>query len=91
MGTHGSVTQPLLQIQDFAARIVLTATRHHNSTPLPEKLHWLHVYIPSRTLRSSLDTRNRKRKHMTFALSLTLDPTFRIHSHKTLDTIQLIF
>ena len=70
-----------------AARPVLLAPRHHHSTPLLEKLHWLpisehikykvagvcfnaingsgpaylpellHVYIPSRTLRSSSDTR----------------------------------
>ena len=79
--------QPLQQIQNFAARLVLLASRHHHATPLLEKLHWLpiserikykvacmcfsaingsgpaylsellHVYTPSRTLRSSSDTR----------------------------------
>ena len=62
------------KIQNFAARLVLLAPRHHHSTPLLEKLHWLpiserikykvacylsellHVYTPSRTLRSSSDT-----------------------------------
>ena len=86
MGTPNSVIQPLQKIQNFAARLVLLATRHHHSTPLLEKLHWLpisecikykvacmcfstisgsgpaylsellHVYTPSRTLRSSSDT-----------------------------------
>ena len=47
----------------------------------------LHVYTPSRTLRSSSDTRmleiqQYKRK------THTLDPTFGIHSHKTLDIAQ---
>ena len=86
MGTPNSVTQPLQKIENFAARLVLLATRHHHSTPLLEKLHWLpiserikykvacmcfsavngsgpaslaellHVYTPSRTLRSSSDT-----------------------------------
>ena len=46
----------------------------------------LHVYTPSRTLRSSSDTYNARL--MAFALSLALDPTFGIHSHKTLDTAQ---
>ena len=87
MGTPNSVIQPLQKIQNFAARLVLLAPRHHHSTPLLEKLHWLpiserikykvvcmcfsaingsgpaylsellHVYTPSRTLRSSSDTR----------------------------------
>ena len=87
MGTPNSVIQPLQKIQNFAARLVLLAPRHHHSTPLLEKLHWLliserikydvacmcfgatsgfgpaylseqlHVYAPSRTLRSSTDTR----------------------------------
>ena len=86
MGTPNSVIQPLQKIQNFAARLVLLAPRHHHSTPLLEKLHWLpisdrikqkvaymcfsaingsgpaylsellHVYTPSRTLRSSFDT-----------------------------------
>ena len=53
------------------------------------------LYTPSRTLRSSSDTRMRKMQQykrkthgMAFALSLALDPTFGIHSHKTLDTAQ---
>ena len=71
----------------FLPRLVLLAPRHHHSTPLLVKLHWLpilecikykvacmcfsaingsgsaylsellHVYTPSRTLRSSSDTR----------------------------------
>ena len=87
MGTPNSVIQPLQKIQNFAARLVLLAPRHHHSTPLLEKLHWLpiserikykvacmcfsaisgsgpayltellHVCTPSRTLRSSSDTR----------------------------------
>ena len=87
MGTPNSVIQPLQKIQNCAARLVLLAPRHHHSTPLLEKLHWLpvserimykvacmcfsaingsgpaylsellHVYIPSRSLRSSSDTR----------------------------------
>ena len=53
----------------------------------------LHVYTPSRTLRASSDTRMLKIqlykcKIMAFALSLALDRTFGIHSHKTLDTAQ---
>ena len=86
MGIPNSVIQPLQKIQNFAARLILLALRHHHSTPLLEKLHWLliservkykvacmcfnainssgpaylsellHVYIPSRTLRSSSDT-----------------------------------
>ena len=75
------------KFKKFAARLVLLAPRHHHSTPLLQKLHWLpiserikykvackcfgainssgsaylsellHVYTPSRTLRSSSDTR----------------------------------
>ena len=85
LNLHG--LQPLQKIQNFAARLVLLAPRHHHATPLLEKLHWLpiserikykvvcmsfsaingcgpaylsellHVYTPSRTLRSSSDTR----------------------------------
>ena len=52
----------------------------------------LHVYTPSRTLRSS-DTRmlkiqHYKRKIHGFRIFSSLDPTFGIHSHKTLDTAQ---
>ena len=43
MGTPNSVIQPLLIIQNFAARLVLLAPRHHHSTPLLEKLHWLPI------------------------------------------------
>ena len=50
----------------------------------------LHVYIPSRTLRSSSDTRmleiqQHKRKTHGFRTFSCFDPTFGIHSHKTLD------
>ena len=85
MGTPNSVLEPLQQIKNFAARLVLLALRRHHSTPLLEKLHWLsiserikykvacicfsaingsapaylsellHVYTPSRALRSSSD------------------------------------
>ena len=61
MGTPNSVIKPLQKIQNFAARLVLLAPRHHHSTPLLEKSHWLsellHAYTPSRTLPSSRDTR----------------------------------
>ena len=40
MGTPNSGIQPLQKIQNFAARLVLLAPRHHHSTPLLEKLHW---------------------------------------------------
>ena len=43
MGTPKSVIQPLHKIQNFAARLVLLAPRHHHSTPLLEKLHWLPI------------------------------------------------
>ena len=43
MGTPNSVTQPLQKILNFAARLVLLAPRHHHSTPLLEKLHWLPI------------------------------------------------
>ena len=39
MGTPNSVIQPLQQIQNFAARLVLLAPRHHHSTPLLKKQH----------------------------------------------------
>ena len=41
MGTPNSVIQPLQKIQNFAARLVLLASRHYHSTLLLEKLHWL--------------------------------------------------
>ena len=37
MGTPNSVIQPLQKIQNFAARLVLLAPRHHHSTPFLEK------------------------------------------------------
>ena len=37
MGTPNSVIQPFQKIQNFAARLVLLAPRHHHSTPLLEK------------------------------------------------------
>ena len=40
MGTPNSLIKPLQKIQNFAARLVLLAPRHHHSTPLLEKLHW---------------------------------------------------
>ena len=43
MGTPNSAIQPLQKIENFAARLVLLAPRHHYSTPLPEKLHWLPI------------------------------------------------
>ena len=43
MGTPNSVIQPLQKIQNFAARLVLLAPRHHRLTPLLEKLHWLPI------------------------------------------------
>ena len=39
MGTPNSVIQTLQKIQNFAARLVLLAPRHHHATPLLEKLH----------------------------------------------------
>ena len=60
------------------------------------KFHFENVAknIPSRTLRSSSDTRmlkiqQYKRKNTPFVPSIALDTTFGIHSHKTLDTAQL--
>ena len=43
MDTPNSVIQPLQKIQNFAARLVLLAPRHHHSTSLLEKLHWLPI------------------------------------------------
>ena len=43
MGTPNSVIQPLQKIQNFAARFVLLAPRHHHSTPLLKKLHRLPI------------------------------------------------
>ena len=44
MGIPNSVIQPLQKIQNFAARLVLLAPRHHHSIPLLEKLHWLPIW-----------------------------------------------
>ena len=38
-----SVIQPLQKVQNFAARLILMAPRHHHSTPLLKKLHWLPI------------------------------------------------
>ena len=87
MGAPDSVIQTLQTIQNLAARVILMAPRHHHSTPLLQKLHWLpiserikykvvcmcfhaingsgptylsellRIYTPSRTLRSSSDSR----------------------------------
>ena len=38
-----SVIQPLQHVQNFAARLILMAPRHHHSTPLVKKLHWLPI------------------------------------------------
>ena len=43
MGIPNSIIQPLQKIQNFAARLVLLAPRHHHSTPLLEKLHWFPI------------------------------------------------
>ena len=46
MGTPNSVIHPLQKIQNFAARLVLLAPRHHHSAPLLEKkkkLHWFPI------------------------------------------------
>ena len=43
LGTPNSVIQPLQKVQNFAARLILMAPRHHLSTPLLKKLHWLPI------------------------------------------------
>ena len=43
MGTPNSVIQPLQEIQNFAARLVLLASLHHHLTPVLKKLHWLPI------------------------------------------------
>ena len=53
----------------------------------------LHDYTPSRTLRllptpACWKSNNTNARLTAFAPSLALDPTFGIHSHKTLDTAQ---
>ena len=56
MGTPNSIIQPLQNIQNFAARLVFLAPRHHHSAPLLEKLHWLPVseYVKYNFLKSRL-------------------------------------
>ena len=43
IGAPNSVIQPLQKVQNFAARLILMAPRHHHSTPLLKKLHWLPI------------------------------------------------
>ena len=43
MGTPNSVIQPLQKVQNYAARLILMAPRHHHRTPLLKKLHWLPI------------------------------------------------
>ena len=43
MGMPNSVIQPLQKIQNFAAWLVLSAPRHHHSTPLLKKQHWIPI------------------------------------------------
>ena len=43
MGVPNSVIQPLQKVQNFAAGLILMAPRHHRSTPLLKKLHWLPI------------------------------------------------
>ena len=43
MGTPNSVIQPLQKVQNFAARLILIAPRHHHSATLLKKLHWLPI------------------------------------------------
>ena len=124
MGAPSSLIQPLQKAQNFAARLSLMAPRHHHSTPLLKKLHWLliserieykvacmschatsgsgptylsellHIYTPSRTFRSSSDSRilkiqQYKRKTHGFRTFTCFGPYFGIHSHKTSGNAQL--
>ena len=87
MGTPNSVIQPMQEVQNTAAHLILTTPRHQNCTSLLQQLHWfpvperikfetacmcyntitgsapsylfelLHLCSPSRSLRSSSDTR----------------------------------
>ena len=84
LGTPNSVIQPVQKIQNFAARLVLLAPRHHHSTPLTEKLHWLPIseHIKYKVACMCFSAINGS------GPSLALDPTFGNHSHKTLDTAQ---
>ena len=43
MGAPNSAIQPLQKVQNFAAGLILMAPRHHHSTPLLRKLHWLPI------------------------------------------------
>ena len=44
IGTPNSAIRPHQKILNFAARLVLLAPRHHHSTLLLEKLHWLLIW-----------------------------------------------
>ena len=103
--------------------LVFLAPRHHHSTPLLEKLHWLpiseRISIKSLVCVSVLSmvlvlltslnccmstlclvhyallltpacwkSNNTNARLIAFAPSLALNPTFGIHSHKTLDIAQ---
>ena len=43
MGTPDFVIQLLQKIQNIAARLILLAPRHHHSTSVLEKVHWLPI------------------------------------------------
>ena len=121
MGTPNSVIEPLQKIQNFAARLVLLAPRHHHSIPLLEKnctgfpfqnvlsikslvcvsvvlvllislnccmstLHLVHYALLLTP--ACWKSNNTNARLMASAPPLALDPTFEIHSHKTLDTAQ---
>ena len=43
LSSNLSRNQPVQKVQNFAARLILTAPRHHHSTPLLKKLHWLPI------------------------------------------------
>ena len=43
MGASNSVIQLLQKVQNFAERLILMAPRHHHSTSLLKKLHWLPI------------------------------------------------
>ena len=44
IGTPNSVIRPQQKIKNFAATLVLLAPRHHHSTLLLEKLHWILIW-----------------------------------------------
>ena len=43
MGTPNSVIQPMQNIQNTVARLILRAPCHQNCTPLLQQLHWLPI------------------------------------------------